>query len=132
MDTEDEPVRDLVALGLARYEARVYLALVRRESYTAAEVARAADVPRQRVYDVLDALVRRRLAVAHPGRVATFSAVAPELAKVSGQYLEDCHVAEITDHPDSAFGVTSRALDPETAERLWTASEEIVGQQFAF
>jgi HTH-type transcriptional regulator, sugar sensing transcriptional regulator len=80
MDTEDGPVSDLVALGLARYEARVYLALVRRESYTAAEVAREADVPRQRVYDVLDALVRRRLATAHPGRVATFSAVAPELA----------------------------------------------------
>ncbi|WP_037908165.1 TrmB family transcriptional regulator [Actinacidiphila yeochonensis] len=80
METEDEPVNDLVALGLARYEARVYLALVRRESYTAAEVAREADVPRQRVYDVLDALVRRRLATARPGRVATFSAVAPELA----------------------------------------------------
>ncbi|MFI0899150.1 TrmB family transcriptional regulator [Streptomyces sp. NPDC020983] len=80
MDTEEETVGDLVALGLARYEARVYLALVRRESYTAAEVARAADVPRQRVYDVLDTLVRRRLAVAHPGRVATFSAVDPELA----------------------------------------------------
>ena len=80
METEDGPVGDLVALGLARYEARVYLALVRRESYTAAEVAREADVPRQRVYDVLDALVRRRLATTRPGRVATFSAVAPELA----------------------------------------------------
>ncbi|MCZ4101679.1 TrmB family transcriptional regulator [Streptomyces sp. SID13666] len=80
MEFEEGPVNDLVALGLARYEARVYLALVRRESYTAAEVAREADVPRQRVYDVLDALVRRRLAVARPGRVATFSAIAPELA----------------------------------------------------
>jgi sugar-specific transcriptional regulator TrmB len=80
MDVDDGSVSDLTALGLARYEARVYLALVRRESYTAAEVAREADVPRQRVYDVLDALVRRRLATVRPGRVATFSAVAPELA----------------------------------------------------
>lgn len=80
MDVDDGPVNDLAALGLARYEARVYLALVRRDSYTAAEVAREADVPRQRVYDVLDALVRRRLATVRPGRVATFSAVAPELA----------------------------------------------------
>ncbi|MEV6057478.1 helix-turn-helix domain-containing protein [Streptomyces sp. NPDC052107] len=46
MDADDGPVNDLTALGLARYEARVYLALVRRESYTAAEVAREADVPR--------------------------------------------------------------------------------------
>ncbi|MCQ4084571.1 TrmB family transcriptional regulator [Streptomyces sp. RB6PN25] len=80
MDPEEEPVSHLVSLGLARYEARVYLALIRRESYTAAQVAREADVPRQRIYDVLDALVRRRLATAHPGRVATFSAVDPELA----------------------------------------------------
>ncbi|MDJ0382065.1 helix-turn-helix domain-containing protein [Streptomyces sp. G-G2] len=80
MELDDSAVNDLVSLGLPRYEARVYLALVRRESYTAAEVARAADVPRQRVYDVLDALVRRRLAVLRPGRVAAFAAVAPELA----------------------------------------------------
>ncbi|MEV0265163.1 helix-turn-helix domain-containing protein [Streptomyces sp. NPDC050617] len=80
MELDEGSVGDLVALGLARYEARVYLALVARESYTAAEVARAADVPRQRVYDVLDALVRRRLASTSPGRVATFSAVTPELA----------------------------------------------------
>ncbi|MFE3761752.1 TrmB family transcriptional regulator [Streptomyces sp. NPDC059104] len=80
MELDDGAVNDLVSLGLSRYEARVYLALVRRESYTAAEAARAADVPRQRVYDVLDALVRRRLAVLRPGRVATFSAVAPEPA----------------------------------------------------
>jgi hypothetical protein len=76
----DGSINDLVALGLARYEAQVYLALIRRESYTAAEVAREAGVPRQRVYDVLDALVRRRLAVIRPGRVTAFSAVAPELA----------------------------------------------------
>lgn len=80
MEPEDPSVGQLVALGLARYEARVYLALIRRESYTAAEAAREAEVPRQRIYDVLDALVRRRLAVAHPGRVATFSATDPELA----------------------------------------------------
>jgi len=80
MELEDGTINDLMSLGLARYEARVYLALVRRGSYTAAEVAREADVPRQRVYDVLDALVRRQLATSHPGRVATYSAVTPELA----------------------------------------------------
>ncbi|MGW3209595.1 TrmB family transcriptional regulator [Streptomyces sp. NPDC001135] len=80
MELEDGTINDLMSLGLARYEARVYLTLIRRGSYTAAEVAREADVPRQRVYDVLDALVRRQLATTHPGRVATYSAVTPELA----------------------------------------------------
>ncbi|MFG2795020.1 TrmB family transcriptional regulator [Streptomyces sp. NPDC048419] len=80
MELEDAAVNDLMSLGLARYEARVYLTLIRRGSYTAAEVSREADVPRQRVYDVLDALVRRQLATTRPGRVATYCAVTPELA----------------------------------------------------
>ncbi|MBP0460059.1 TrmB family transcriptional regulator [Streptomyces montanisoli] len=80
MKLGDEAVGDLVALGLARYEARVYLALIGRDSYTAAEAAREAGVPRQRVYDVLDALVRRQLATVRPGKVTNYSAVPPELA----------------------------------------------------
>jgi HTH-type transcriptional regulator, sugar sensing transcriptional regulator len=111
MDTAEGPVNDLVALGLARYEARVYLALVRRESYTAAEVARAADVPRQRVYDVLDALVRRRLATAHPGRVATFSAVGPELAVARLMALQ----REALDRLDRVSAQLTSALVP-----VWT------------
>ncbi|MGI5531024.1 TrmB family transcriptional regulator [Streptomyces syringium] len=80
MEPEEGSVADLVALGLSRYEARVYHALVRRESYTAAQVAREARVPRQRIYDVLDGLVRGGLAAAHGGRVTTFSAMAPAQA----------------------------------------------------
>lgn len=80
MELEEGPVNDLMSLGLARYEARVYLALIRRDAYTAAEVAREAGVPRQRVYDVLEALVRRRLVTTRPGRVTTYCAVPPELA----------------------------------------------------
>ncbi|MEE4546011.1 helix-turn-helix domain-containing protein [Streptomyces sp. V4-01] len=112
MDTEEGPVNDLVALGLARYEARVYLALVRRESYTAAEVAREADVPRQRVYDVLDALVRRRLATAHPGRVATFSAVAPELAVARLMALQ----REALERLDRVSSALTTALVPVWAD----------------
>ncbi|SEG17037.1 Sugar-specific transcriptional regulator TrmB [Actinacidiphila yanglinensis] len=112
MDTEEEPVADLVALGLARYEARVYLALVRRESYTAAEVAREADVPRQRVYDVLDALVRRRLATTRPGRVATFSAVAPELAVARLM----AHQRETLERLDRVSSALTAALVPVWAD----------------
>ncbi|MEU9419249.1 helix-turn-helix domain-containing protein [Streptomyces sp. NPDC048272] len=42
MRLDDGSVSDLVGLGFSRYEARVYLTLVRRESYTAAEVAGAS------------------------------------------------------------------------------------------
>ncbi|MFF4498529.1 TrmB family transcriptional regulator [Streptomyces sp. NPDC001546] len=108
MELDDGAVNDLVALGLSRYEARVYLALVRRESFTAAEVARAADVPRQRVYDVLDALVRRRLTVLRPGRVAAFSAVAPELALARLMALQ----RESLERLNQASTVLAAALAP--------------------
>lgn len=80
MHTDDRRAADLEELGLTNYEARVYLALIRRDVFTAAEVAREAQVPRQRVYDVLEGLTRRQLAVLHPGKVAGYSAVAPEIA----------------------------------------------------
>ena len=47
----------LTHLGLTSYEAKAYVALVRRDSYTAAQVARQAGLPRQRIYDVLGSLV---------------------------------------------------------------------------
>lgn len=108
MELDDSTVNDLVALGLSRYEARVYLTLVRREAYTAAEVARAAGVPRQRVYDVLDALVRRRLTVQRPGRVATFSAVPPDSAVASLMTLQ----RESLEKLDQVSAALAAALAP--------------------
>ncbi|MEO1968709.1 MAG: SDR family NAD(P)-dependent oxidoreductase [Sphingomonadaceae bacterium] len=58
-------------------------------------------------------------------------ATAPDLANRGGLYAENCHVAEIDD--DSATGgVRSYAVDPDKAEQLWTLSEELVGERFAY
>ena len=70
----------LTRLGLTSYEAKAYLALIRRDSSTAAQVARLADVPRQRIYDVLASLVEKGLAVTRPGQVVKYAATAPGLA----------------------------------------------------
>ena len=70
----------LTRLGLTSYEAKAYLALLRRDSSTAAQAARLANVPRQRIYDVLASLVDKGLASTRPGQVAKYAAVAPELA----------------------------------------------------
>lgn len=70
----------LTRLGLTSYEAKAYVALTRRGSSTAAEVARLAGVPRQRIYDVLASLVEKGLASGLPGRVVKYGATAPELA----------------------------------------------------
>jgi len=73
-------VAQLTRLGLNTYEAKAYLALLRRDSSTAAQAARLANVPRQRIYDVLASLVEKGLASTRPGQVAKYVAVAPELA----------------------------------------------------
>jgi HTH-type transcriptional regulator, sugar sensing transcriptional regulator len=73
-------VERLQRLGLTSYEARAYVALLRRDTMTAAETARLAGLPRQRVYDVLSSLVEKGLASTRPGRAVKYSATAPEQA----------------------------------------------------
>src|SRR5215469_8371558 len=73
-------VERLVRLGLTRYEARAYVALVRRDASTPAEVARMAGVPKPRIYDVLQSLVGKGLAANRPGRTAKFLRAAPGTA----------------------------------------------------
>lgn len=70
-------VRTLSDLGLTNYEAKVYLALTRRGFSTAAEAARVAGIPRQRIYDVLSSLVTRGLASSRPGPVTKYVAMSP-------------------------------------------------------
>ena len=72
--------RELTDLGLTGYEARVYLALVNRSRYTAAQVARESGLPRQRIYDVLAGLTERGLVRALPGQVTRYTAVDPASA----------------------------------------------------
>jgi len=75
-----ELISQLTRLGLTSYEARAYAALVRRDSFSAAQVARQAGLPRQRIYDVLETLVQKGLAASRPGPHAKYAAIAPELA----------------------------------------------------
>lgn len=73
-------VLGLVELGLTRYEAKAYLALIQRESYAASELAIEAGIPRQRIYDVLNGLVSRGLARDWPGPVTRYAATDPAAA----------------------------------------------------
>lgn len=70
----------LVDLGLTTYEAKAYLALLRRDSSTPADVARLAHVPRQRIYDVLATLVQKGLVSQRPGPPAKYAAASPDFA----------------------------------------------------
>jgi NAD(P)-dependent dehydrogenase (short-subunit alcohol dehydrogenase family) len=61
---------------------------------------------------------------------SVYGLTSPELEGRGGLYLEDCHVADISDDPDVRGGVRSYALDPGKAAALWARSEELVGESF--
>ncbi|TRD11760.1 SDR family NAD(P)-dependent oxidoreductase [Erythrobacter insulae] len=58
-----------------------------------------------------------------------WAATASELRDRGGVYCEDCHVAEV-DETSSTGGVRSYALDSASADRLWSMSEQMVGESF--
>ncbi len=62
-----------------------------------------------------------RKTVEQGAATSVWAATAPELDAEGGTYLADCQVSE--DH-------APWALDPESAARLWTLSEELVGRKF--
>ena len=69
---------------------------------------------------------------------SVWCAVSPQLAGLGGLYAQDCDVAPLLDHTDpgviaranafgpAALGVMDYALDPGTAARLWTMSEQLI------
>ena len=98
-------VEELTRLGLTSYEARAYVALTGRDSFTAAQVARLAGLPRQRIYDVLGALVEKGLAATRPGRVLKYSAADPRTA-IHG--LLAAHRQQLTDLEKSAVSLADQ------------------------
>lgn len=67
----------------------------------------------------------------------TYAATAPELIGQGGAYLADCRICEVNDTIDGLSNagmsyVSSYAVDPEAAERLWALSEEATGARLAF
>jgi NAD(P)-dependent dehydrogenase (short-subunit alcohol dehydrogenase family) len=57
-----------------------------------------------------------------------YAAVSPDLEGVGGKYLEDCAIAKPWSQNAPMSGVLPYALDPVSAERLWTLSEEMIAR----
>jgi sugar-specific transcriptional regulator TrmB len=72
---------NLKKLGLSDYEARGYLALMERKSLTATEISAVSGIPRTKVYDVSESLMKKGLASLKPGRYKKYSAADIETFK---------------------------------------------------
>ncbi|MGH9876684.1 MAG: TrmB family transcriptional regulator [Nitrososphaerales archaeon] len=68
----------LEELGLSKYEARAYIALLSRGPLSASELAYYSNLPRTKVYATFTKLAKKRLAVIRKDKPVVCSAIAPE------------------------------------------------------
>src|SRR5688572_13020039 len=72
--------RRLQQIGLNAYEARTYMVLVGHPRFKALELAARSNVPRQKIYEVLDSLEEKGFCQVIQEKTKLFSAVEPGLA----------------------------------------------------
>jgi sugar-specific transcriptional regulator TrmB len=75
---ESNIAESLKSLGLTRYEALVYIALLKSTGATATEIHEISGVPRASVYPVLDRLLQKNLVSVSHTSPKRFSAIPPE------------------------------------------------------
>ncbi len=61
---------------------------------------------------------------------SVWAATSPELAGQGGRYLEDCGIAPPKTSDDQEGGIADYALNPDSAKRLWSISESLLGETF--
>ena len=67
-------LENLKKLGLNDYEARGYLALMERSSLTATQISAVSGIPRTKVYDVTESLMKKGLCSLLPGKINKYRA----------------------------------------------------------
>ncbi len=78
MEYFEETVSLLRSLGLNQYEARTYASLLLYGDLTAGELSNRAGLPRPRVYDIVNNLVKKGFVLVQPGRPVRYRAVPPK------------------------------------------------------
>lgn len=74
----DDLVEKLKELGFNSYEAKVYLALLKKYPATGYEIAQMADIPQSRAYDTLKSLVSSRIAFSTEDKPQKFTPISPK------------------------------------------------------
>ena len=82
----EDPVGRLVRLGFSEYEAKAYVALLRKSPVTGYELAKLSGVPRSMVYEVLRKLTARGAAMTLPQEGSTKYAPVP-----AEEFLDQLH-----------------------------------------
>lgn len=73
----DKVIESLKELGFNSYEAKVYLALLKKYPSTGYEVSQIANVPQSRAYDTLKTLEKEKVVVASNSKPVTYTPIKP-------------------------------------------------------
>ncbi len=72
-------VEKLKEIGLNSYEAKVYLALLKKYPVTGYEAAKLANIPQSRTYDTLKVLEEKNIVIAANTKPVTYTPIKPKL-----------------------------------------------------
>ena len=73
----NEIIENLKELGLNTYEAKVYIALLKKYPATGYEISQIANVPQSRAYDTLKSLEKEKIVVASNSKPITYTPIKP-------------------------------------------------------
>lgn len=108
----DDLVEQLREIGLTANEAKIYINMLGRPLFKAAEIAQVAEVPRPKVYEALSNLLAKGFCFPVAGTVAQYSAIPPEEALPAYQQRQE-HELERTLHERRAkVGKLVEKLEP--------------------
>jgi len=69
--------RELMSLGLSELEAKVYLTLIKKNFFSATELAASVRIHRTQIYDVLANLIKKGMCIEVLGSIKKYEAVSP-------------------------------------------------------
>jgi len=84
-------IKNLIDLGLNKYEAHAYHALLNQRQLTASEISKIGGIPHGRIYNILESLVKKGFCSIILGPVKKFEIVRPTVAlgKLIAERRED-------------------------------------------
>jgi sugar-specific transcriptional regulator TrmB len=86
-------IKKFVDVGLTEREAKVYITLLTKKIFTASELTEIVDIPRTKIYEVLQRMVHRGICIERRlGRNKVYEAVKPETAL---QFIIDNYKTEL-------------------------------------
>ena len=122
-----ETLNSLRRLGLNQYEAQAYLALCLTKSGTAGELAENAELPRPRVYDVLEKLQEKGFVALKPGRPVQYAPIGlDEALKTVKRQKETTLASEIAEIEQVGSALSTKLkTTPTTAVNKFDADTNI-------